>query len=98
MGNRRKDIFCLNTRGNAFGSYKDHCVSTGWIKASTCNLSWKVPETVEKIANDKEDKIYTRFDHEERLLGFQFLADMINRWGPFSVYENFEIRQMGPRQ
>ena len=38
-----------------------------------------MPETVEKIANDKEDKVYTRFDHEERLLGFQFLADMINR-------------------
>ena len=57
-----------------------------------------MPETVEKIANDKEDKIYTRFDHEERLLGFQFLADMINRRGPFLVYENFEIRQMGPRQ
>ena len=38
-----------------------------------------MPETVEKIADDKEDKIYIRFDHEERLLGFQFLADMINR-------------------
>ena len=34
---------------------------------------------MEQIANDKEDRIYTRFDHAERLLGFQFLADMINR-------------------
>ena len=38
-----------------------------------------MPETVQKIADDEEDEIYKRFEHEERLLGFQFLADMINR-------------------
>ena len=34
----------------------------------------EVPRTVEEIANDEEDEIHKRFDHEERLLAFQFLV------------------------
>ena len=46
----------------------------------TCYL-WEVevPETVDEIADDPEDNIHKRFPHEDRLLGFQFLADMLNR-------------------
>ena len=46
----------------------------------TCYL-WEieVPETVTNIAEDTEDNIHKRFPHEDRLLGFQFLADMLNR-------------------
>ena len=32
------------------------------------------------IADDEEDEIHKRFKHKKRLLGFQFLADMINRF------------------
>ena len=39
----------------------------------------EVPETVNEIAEDTEDNIHKRFPHEDRLLGFQFLADMLNR-------------------
>ena len=39
----------------------------------------EVPETVNEIADDTEDNIHKRFPHEDRLLGFQFLADMLNR-------------------
>ena len=46
----------------------------------TCYM-WKVevPETVDEIADDPDDNIHKRFPHEDRLLGFQFLADMLNR-------------------
>ena len=46
----------------------------------TCYL-WEVevPETVDEIAEDPLDNIHKRFPHEDRLLGFQFLADMLNR-------------------
>ena len=42
---------------------------------------WEIdpPETVLRIANHPTDEIHKDFEHEERLLGFQFLADMINR-------------------
>ena len=39
----------------------------------------EVPETVNEIADDTEDNIHRRLPHEDRLLGFQFLADMLNR-------------------
>merc|ERR1739838_1288584 len=40
----------------------------------------KVPETVVKIANHPTDYIQRDFNHEHLQLGFQFLADMINRF------------------
>ena len=39
----------------------------------------KVPETVNQIADDEENQVFDQFEHEERLLAFQFMADMINR-------------------
>ena len=38
-----------------------------------------VPETVQRIADHPPDEIHKDFEHEELLLGFQFLADMLNR-------------------
>ena len=38
-----------------------------------------IPATVQKIADHPTDEIHRDFDHEELRLGFQFLADMINR-------------------
>ena len=35
--------------------------------------------TVRRIADHPTDEIHKDFDHEELQLGFQFLADMINR-------------------
>ena len=42
---------------------------------------WEIdtPETVQRIADHPTDEIHKDFEHEELLLGFQFLADMINR-------------------
>merc|ERR1711935_784874 len=39
----------------------------------------EVPETVTKIARHPTDNIHKDFGHKELQLGFQFLADMINR-------------------
>ena len=39
----------------------------------------KVPEIVNKIADDEDDCLFEQMQHEERLVCFQFMADMINR-------------------
>ena len=42
---------------------------------------WKinVPEKVQEIADHEGDEIHKTFEHDDLLLGFRFLADMINR-------------------
>ena len=71
MGDRRIDKLSL------YIGHKENFRILWFLAKSLISLT--VPETVEEIADDEEDEIHTRFDHGERLLGFQFLADMINR-------------------
>ena len=53
------------------------------VNVGTCNF-WKIrpPKIVTELANYSNDRlmsIYEHFNHEQLSLGFQFLADMINR-------------------